>query len=150
MRIFAALLLAALIPTALMTAWYLYGQFSYFPSNDPYIWVRTRGFAIITLFVSALFVTILGLPTFLALKAKGLVNAKAAITAGFFLAAVPVALLTWPMRPGSSSSVGGVAHVVDGVPTLAGWMSYGVGCLSIGALGVAGALAFWLVYRREP
>ncbi len=150
MRLFVALCLAALVPAILMTGWYLYGQFSFFPSDDPYIWVRTRNFAIPCFIVSALFVLLLGLPTFLVLKSNNRVDAKSALLAGFLLAALPAALLTWPMRPGFSSSVGGIAHVVDGVPTLAGWQSYAVGLLSIGALGLAGAAAFWLAYRHEP
>ena len=149
-RLLIALCLAALVPAILMTGWYLYGQFSYFPSDDPYIWVRTRNFAIPCVTISALFVVLLGLPTFLVLKSNNRVNARSALIAGFFLAALPASLLTWPMRPGFSSSVGGVAHVVDGVPTFAGWQSYGIGLLSMGALGLAGASAFWFAYRHKP
>jgi hypothetical protein len=55
-----------------------------------------------------------------------------------------------------SASTGGKATVVNGVPTLAGWMEYAEAVGSTGLLGLAGGLTFWLAMRvsgqiaREP
>jgi len=38
--------------------------------------------------------------------------------------------------------------MIDGVPTMAGWVQYLAGVGQMGALGVVGAFAFWLVQRR--
>ena len=62
MKTALAFFAAALVPASVMTLWYLYGQFSIFPSDDPYIWVRTKGFVIICVAISALHVFLLGAP----------------------------------------------------------------------------------------
>lgn len=40
-----------------------------------------------------------------------------------------------------------VQTVVDGVPTLAGWLSYANAVAGMGAFGTVGGLAFWVVWR---
>jgi len=151
MRIVLAVLAAIVAPAGIMIALYLYGQFTTFEAGDPYIWIRTRNFSIICLLVSTLYVVVLGLPAYLLLRWRHAIRWWSTLIAGFVLAAVPLAILVWPLRfagPGSSASVNGVATMIDGVPTMAGWVQYLAGVGQMGALGVVGAFAFWLVQRR--
>jgi hypothetical protein len=40
-----------------------------------------------------------------------------------------------------------VQTMINGVPTVAGWISYIEGVLFMGAFGTLGGLAFWMVWR---
>lgn len=142
---------AILVPTGLMVAWYLYGQFATFEANDPYIWVRTRGFLLICLAVSAAYVLALGIPTYALLKWLSVVRWWSTVGSGFILGAAPMAIFTWPLRYPelrSSASVNGVQTMVEGTPTMAGWVQYFSGVAFIGACGAVSALAFWLISRK--
>lgn len=152
-QIALALLAAILLPAFLMTLLYLYGQFQVFEPSDPYIWVRTRGWLFICLAVSAAYVVLLGLPTFLLLKKLKAVRWWSTVGAGIVLAAVPPSILSWPLRYSemhTTSSINEVQTIIDGVPTMAGWLQYFQGISFMGACGAVGALAFWLVWRNEP
>jgi hypothetical protein len=136
-----------------MVGWYLYGQFAVFEANDPYIWVRTRGFAILCLVIAAAHVILLGIPAYLLLRWRDAVRWWSTILSGFVLGATPIAILAWPLRyaqPGSSASFDGISTMVDGVPTMAGWTQYLSGLAFFGALGAGGACAFWLIWRMRP
>lgn len=148
MRIALAFLSAITLPAILVTAWYLYGQFQTFEADDPYIWVRTRGFLGLTFFISGGFVLILGLPTYFLLRYFKVVRWWSTLIAGFILGAVPMAIFTWPLRYPelkTSASVNGVQTMIDGVPTIAGWVQFIEGVSFFGACGLVAALAFWLV-----
>ena len=59
-----------------------------------------------------------------------------------------MAIFTWPLRypeMKTSASVNGVKTMIDGVPTLDGWLQFLQGVSFLGVCGTAGALAFWLV-----
>lgn len=130
-----------------MTVWYLYGQFEIFEPDDPYIWVRTRGFLGLSLFVSAGFVLLLGIPTYFILRRLNLVSWWSTLGSGFALAAVPMAIFTWPLRYlelKTNASVNGVVTMIDGTPTMAGWAQFIEGVTFLGVCGLVGALAFWL------
>jgi hypothetical protein len=82
-------------------------------------------------------------------SAKQWTRLGAVIVGAFLIAALPGGLLAWPMNPSlkTTASVDGVATIVDGVPTLAGWLSY-LKLLGIaGSLGAVGGLVFWLTLR---
>lgn len=148
-----AFLAAALLPACLMALWYLYGQFQVFAPDDPYIWVRTRGWLLMCLMVSGAYVLALGLPAFLILKKLQAVRWWSTVGVGFVLGAIPPAVLAWPLRYPelrTSASVDGVQTMINGIPTLAGWLQYLSAVSFIGACGAVGALAFWLVWRHEP
>jgi len=150
MKLAFAFIAAVLAPACLMTLWYLYGQFMVFEPNDPYIWVRTRGFLVICLLTSAAYVFLLGLPAYLLLRWRKAVRWWSTISPGFILAALPVALMSWPLRyagMGSSSSVNGVDMMIAGVPTTAGWIQYVEGLMFFGCLGALSGLVFWLASR---
>lgn len=148
-----AFLAAILLPACLMTLWYLYGQFQMFEPDDPYIWVRTSGWLLMCLMASAAFVIAFGLPAFLVLKKLKAIRWWSTVGAGFLLGAIPPAILAWPLRyPDlrTSASVNGVQTMINGTPTLAGWLQYISSVSFVGACGAVGALAFWLVWRHEP
>lgn len=148
MRLVIATLSAIALPTLVMTCWFLYGQFESFDASDPYIWIRTRGFFFIVLAVSACFVIVLGLPAYFLLKHIKRVTWWTTVVSGFFIAATPVAIFLWPYgSPGSSASSNGVDTMINGVPTLAGWLDYIKVVLFFGVIGWASAFVFWLQYR---
>lgn len=148
MRLILAFVAAALAPVGAMTLWYLYDQFARFDAADPYIWVRTRGFALLCLAVSTVGVLVLGIPAYLALRGRPALRWWGVWLAGFLLAAVPFGLLTFPdlaSNPGEFMEAGGVKLVVNGVPTLAGWINYLEGVVFLGACGTLAAAVFWVV-----
>lgn len=147
MRLTIAFISAIFLPTLLMTAWYLYGQFMTFESDDPYIWVRTRNFLILCIAVSSGFVFVLGVPAYFLLQRLKAVRWWSTLATGFTLGAVPMAIFTWPLKSPelkSSASVNGVQTMIDGVPTMAGWFQFIEGVLFLGVCGMVGSLAFWL------
>ena len=147
MRLVIAFLSAAILPSLLMTAWYLYGQFTTFESSDPYIWVRTGGFLSLCIMVSLAYVIVLGAPAYYLLRKLKAVWWWSTIATGFILGAIPMALFTWPLNPGNktSASINGVQTIIDGVPTIEGWLQFVYGVSFVGLCGMVGALAFWLV-----
>ena len=153
MRLIIAFAAAVLAPTCALALWYLYGQFVAFDSGDPYIWVRTRGFLLLCLAISAGHVIVLGIPAYLVLRWRGALRWWSALLSGFVLGAIPVGVLSWPLRyPDlkSSATVNGVQTMIDGIPTMAGWLQYLGGLSFFGACGAFAAAAFWLVRSMSP
>lgn len=150
MRLAIATLSAIALPILIMTCWYLYGQFETFDANDPFIWVRTKNIFIIVLIITAVFVVILGLPTYFVLRQIKRVSWRSTVVSGFLIAATPVALFLWPYdSPGSSASSNGVDTMVNGVPTLAGWLDYLQAVLFFGVFGLVSAFVFWLLSPKN-
>lgn len=148
MRVIIAFLSAAMLPALLIILWYLYGQFQSFEVDDPYIWVRTRNFAVICFLISGGLVLLLGLPAYLIARKFQMVRRGPTLSVGFCLAAVPMAIFTWPLKHSgskTSASINGVQTMIDGIPTLAAWIVFAQGVLFLGVCGFLGALAFWLV-----
>ena len=152
MKLLLSFIAAIILPALMISAWYLYGQFQVFDVNDPYIWVRTGKFVVSSLWVSGGFVLLLGLPAFLILRWAKAVKWWSTVGTGFLLGAIPAAIFSWPVHSerNFSASVNGVPTIIDGVPTLEGWLQFTYGAVLLGFLGAAGAMAFWLVWRREP
>jgi len=150
MKITLAFLAAILVPVGLMAGWYLWGQFTTFKPDDPYIWVRTGHFMILCALISAAFVLVLGIPAYLLLRWRNAVRWWSTIASGFVLGAVPVAVFSWPLRfsQGASASVDGIATLINGVPTFAGWLQYLESVTFFGGCGAVAASAFWLIARR--
>ncbi|MBU6247495.1 MAG: hypothetical protein KGN77_07035 [Xanthomonadaceae bacterium] len=148
MRLILAFVAAALAPVGAITLLYLYDQFTKLDAGDPYIWVHTRGFALLCLTVSTVSVLVLGIPAYLALRGRSAMRWWGAWLAGFLLTAVPFGLLTFPdlaSNPGEFMEAGGVKLAVNGVPTLAGWTHYLEGVVFLGACGALAAAVFWMV-----
>ena len=56
----------------------------------------------------------------------------------------------WPVGPkGSSTSVRGVPLVVDGVPTLAGWLDFLQVLAFLGVFGAIAGIVFWSILRAS-
>lgn len=150
MVILSALAAATLVPALLMTLWYLHGQLSVVPSDNPYFWVDIGQFFSLCFMVTALHVVLLGGPAYALLKWRNLVRWWSGVLAGFLLAVMPIAIFTWPLRfaeSGSSFSANGVQLMVDGKPTAAGWLDFAEGILFFGIWGALSGLVFWLVLR---
>jgi len=149
MKLFLSIIAAILAPAFLISAWYLYGQFTIFESNDPYIWVRTKKFIISSLVISSGHVLLLGLPVFLLMRWANIVRWWSTVAVGFVLGAIPIAIYTWPVhsKGNFTASVNGIATVINGVPTQEGWLQYAYSFSYMGLLGAMSALAFWLVWR---
>jgi hypothetical protein len=150
MKLTVAFLTAILVPVGLMAGWYLWGQFAIFKPDDPYIWIRTGHFLILCALISAAFVLALGIPAYLLLRWCNAVRWWSTIASGFVLGAAPIAIFTWPLQypKGASASFDGIATLVNGTPTFAGWLQYLESVAFFGACGAASATAFWLVARR--
>ena len=153
MRLIIAFAAAVVTPTLLLVGWYLYSQFAMFEANDPYIWVRTRGFFIICFAISTAHVVALGVPAYFLLRWRRLFRWWSTLLAGFVLGAIPVAVISWPLRyasPGSFSSSDGVPTMVNGIPTMAGWLQYAGGVSFFGACGLVAAAAFCAIHVMSP
>lgn len=151
MKILAAFLVAIMLPACLMTLWYLYEQFAIFEASDPYIWVRTRGFLRMCMAISAAHVVVLGVPTYLLLRKLSVIRWWTIVGSGFVLGAVSVAVFSWPLRYqefGASASVDGVTTMINGIPTMAGWLQYAYSVSFFGVCGAIGAFGFWVVWRK--
>lgn len=148
MKTLLAFLVAILVPTSVMVAFYLFGQFTMFKANDPYIWVRTSKWFLICLMVSSAYVVVLGTPTYFVMRRLNAIRWWSKIIAGFVLGAVPMAIFSWPLQySGASAMSDGVETLVNGVPTSAGWLQYLLSVACFGGLGAVSAFAFWLVVR---
>ena len=92
---------------------------------------------------------LLGLPVALFYRGKGWTHLGAAMVGAFVIGAIPVGIFAWPVSPSlrTTASVDGVTTILDGVPTLAGWLGYVKMLAMFGALGAAGGLVFWLTLR---
>jgi hypothetical protein len=106
----------------------------------------------IALLLGFLWITLLGLPAFFLLKRFDLARWWSSLIAGFFLASIPMAWVTWPYHPGIDSGYAAwdgrrmVNYVVHGIPTHAGWTQYIYDCCGIGFIGAASAITFWAVW----
>ena len=91
MIILSALAAATLVPALLMTLWYLHGQLSVVPSDNPYFWVDIGQFFSLCFMVTALHVVLLGGPAYALLKWRNLVRWWSGVLAGLLLAVMPIA-----------------------------------------------------------
>ena len=118
-------------------------------------------FFYMSLLVSLAWVVVLGLPAFFLLRFLHRERITTLLAAGFVTGGLPLAILGWPLDPGSRSSFSTTWHgefvdmVKDGVPTLYGWLSYLEGIAVTGVLGAISAATFWYVWvyfsrRPEP
>lgn len=86
------------------------------------------------------------LPIHIALHHRGKVTRRTVLAMGMFAGALPWAWFAWPLRHPemrTTASVGGVQTMVDGVPTLAGWLEYGSLVAFFALCGLVAAAGFW-------
>jgi len=116
-----------------------------------------RAVAVFALEASLAHALLLGTPAFMGLYRLGWLKSWVCLLAGLAIGTVPTAIRSWPWHPavaaGSKVTIsvlrGGklVQTVVNGVPTLAGWLDYAWNVLTYSALGALGGLAFWLLWQ---
>jgi hypothetical protein len=150
MKTALGLLAAAVAPALAMLAWYACGSFTAPLANDGYIWARIANFATICFVVSAAHVAVLGVPAFLLLRWRNAIVWWSATLSGFILGAMPTAALTWPLRYPelhTPTTIDGVQTMINGTPTIAGWLHFASGLGFMGFLGAVGGKSFWLVWR---
>ncbi|TVQ35825.1 MAG: hypothetical protein EA370_08975 [Wenzhouxiangella sp.] len=90
---------------------------------------------------------------YVALAWRNKVTVWACLLSGFLIGMLPIGIVTFPLLDRSSTTnawVGGTQTVVDGVPTLAGWIQYGQMLLFFGAIGVAAGFVFWRLVGATP
>jgi len=107
----------------------------------------------LVLIVAAAHVLLLGVPAFALLYWRNCVRWWSLTALGFVVGCIPAGILFWPPRYekrtyASSWQEDGVWKMIDGLPTLAGWLKYGKGLVWFGVLGAIGALAFWFTRMR--
>jgi hypothetical protein len=150
-RWFCGLAAAVLVPTILTTAY-----FSAILLASPYPSGSAISFLAIVAFVTSLLhVVFLAWPGLIFLSRKQLFSFSTVCIFGFVAGCLPIGILTWPlqsaMRGASDRHWGGtemVSSIIDGVPTLTGWISYATGVGSMGLLGAVAGLAFWMAWQR--
>jgi hypothetical protein len=106
------------------------------------------GLARVTFIVALAHAVILGLPLFFILRSKFPIGIVSCALGGFSVGSAPTAVLALISMIGlQSASTGGKATVVNGVPTLAGWIEYALTVGFMGLVGLTGGLTFWLAMR---
>jgi hypothetical protein len=118
-------------------------------------WQEILSMMPLVLIVAAAHLALIGLPAFLLLKHFKRLSWPTIMLVGFVSGSVAVAVLGWPLSSGSGSSSSSTWHgemrdmVVNGVPTLYGWLSYLEGVAAFGLQGIFGAAAFYWTWRRH-
>ena len=93
---------------------------------------------------------VLGLPIFLIFWWKRWINAISCASAGFIVAAISGVVPNWPWTAAmqamrTNTSVRGVPTVIDGTPTMAGWLDFAGVLVFLGAFGAFAGFIFWLI-----
>src|ERR1043166_973082 len=102
----------------------------------------------VTLLVCLAHALLLGLPLILLLRAINRLGILSCAIAGLFVGAMPLGAVAFIAMLGPhSASIDGRPTVVNGVPTLAGWMHYARTVGFLGLIGVIGGLIFWALSR---
>lgn len=104
----------------------------------------------LTFLVALAHAVIIGLPLFLFLRSKSWTGIIACALSSLIIGAAGPAVLGLSSLFGNSSYnawSGGKATVVNGVPTLLGWLEYAQSVGFMGLIGLSGGLTFWLTMR---
>lgn len=158
MRTFVAVVMATLAATCIQPVVFVLRMLPDFLAADDLSTLFKVGLEATpyVLVVAGAVVAFPGTLVFLALRRFGRDTRRWLALWGFALAAVPVALIGWPLYPsdpGTSYSSSGNWHgrpvefVVDSVPTLYGWLAYAENIVFFGLHGLIGALVYRAVWR---
>lgn len=114
------------------------------------------GVAVWILAFAAAHLVILGLPSFVMLQRFRSANWLTVSLTGILAGGVPIALYGWPLRNSSGNySSGGTwfgqyrEFVINGNPTIYGWLQYAQGIAMFGLHGLVGALMFYYVWSTQ-
>lgn len=116
------------------------------PPNDLF------GMPLLAALFAVPFVVVLGIPAHRVLRRCNCLTWWSLGSLGILMATLPAAISGFPEYPGFSLSGNWygspVVFVVNGEKTFYGWLSYAQDVLFFGLQGLAGALAFFFVWRR--
>jgi len=148
-----ALVFCSLTPTIIVVAYFIIG--ASFTSSLESVGRQLPSMIMFITFVAAAHAVILGLPISIIIKSYMTFTYKVAALCGFIVGFIPIALFSWPLKYGDSSSsatINGVQTLVNGVPTMAGWLSYLQGAVIFGLLGLVSALVYnyFLCVQEHP
>lgn len=108
---------------------------------------------LLPLVISFAHVFFLGIPAFFLGLYLRKIRWWSTIIASFIVGALPIAILTWPLRYPELQTTSRRAEgesivytMVDGMPTATGWSDYITLFTIAGMFGVVGGIAFWFVY----
>lgn len=101
-------------------------------------------------FIFALPHAVLGLVVYFLLRWRWKITLQSSLIAGFLIGAIPMSIIVGVATLPDSASSNGVATVVDGHLTLAGWYERFILTASFGPLGAAAGVVFWLLIRSSP
>lgn len=147
-----SLIAATLMPTCLPTIYFsVLSLASPYPDSSALLLI-----AIVAFIVSLVHVILLGIPGLLLLSKMGQFTGWSISLLGFLAGCLPMGLWSWPLK----SSLHGasdahwdgeriVSSMVDGIPTLVGWISYVEGTMWMGAMGAVSGLVFWVVWNKS-
>jgi hypothetical protein len=153
MRTILAFLAAVVTPGALILLPSALGMVIAGSDQDPHAWPHFARVLSLIMGTSFLYVLVLGVPAFLLLRWRNAIRWWSAVIVGFVLGCLPLAIDLWPYEPDVQSTTSHwdgekmVETIIDGVPTLAGWLSYAKAVSIFGVFGAVSGLAFWLVWR---
>jgi hypothetical protein len=140
-------------PAVLLLLPSLFGMLIAGADQDPQAWTLFARMGFLIMAASFLYVLVLGVPVFFLLRWRNAIRWWSALMVGFVLGCLPVAVDLWPYEPDFTSTTSHwdwermVEAIVDGAPTLAGWLGYAKAVSILGVFGAASGLAFWLVRR---
>jgi hypothetical protein len=119
-------------------------------------WTSFLGITIVVLIITFLDVIVLGIPAFIGGWYVKAIRWRTSIVVAFLIGAVPTAIFLWPLKypqlHSTSSRWDGekmVHTMVDGIPTMTGWMDYIFAFTIMGLFSVSGGLAFWLIWTHH-
>jgi hypothetical protein len=142
---------ATLAPTLLPTIYFSVLSLASRYHNSITIYVV----AIVAFIVPLGHVAALGIPGLLLLSRARQFKAWTICVLGFFFGCLPMSIWSWPLKASlhgtSDAHWDGqkiVHSMVNGVPTLVGWISYLEGVVSMGALGAVSGAAFWFAWKN--
>jgi len=151
LRFIMSVIVAIIFPSLLFILWVLLVDASVNDLSNTYFWKEIGSLFMISIFVSGAYVLILGLPSYCLMQWLGAIRWWSIAILGFILASIPLGILTWPLdlSGGYSASYNGIQTVIDGIPTLEGWLKFLYGTSLFGALGAVSAMAFWAVWKNK-
>ena len=150
-RIILALLTAAATPAVIVWVLMLMDEFEHSVGLKQALQIACVP-AIFAFVIALAYAIILGLPAYFLAKRFHLTDWWMSVICGFMIGAVPSAIYSWPLSHvnGVSSAWNGkemVDYIINGTPTMAGWLRYIYSFCGMGLLGMLSGFTAWLVWR---
>lgn len=107
--------------------------------------------AMIGYFYAVFFGVSVGLPLFIITHIRFPVTRASNAIIGFITGAVSIGISTWPLQWQDLKTNQAVNHmptVINGIPTLLGWLYFAKGLLLFGALGAMAGIVFFYMLKK--